>query len=207
MNPAKIRLSAKEIELVTQPEWILTKNDIFNRVKEWLAELQQVQQSIITDTKDELPEHMTNTSPKITKGENYRGLPYLVLDYPRYFDKNNVFAIRTMFWWGNFFSVTLHLSGECKDGIIENLRTATGFLRNNAFAVCVNEDEWQHHFGEDNYRLMTAVSDEEFEEYLDRPFLKIAKKIPLHEWDNVFTDLPIIYRQLVLVATGQLPSL
>ena len=55
-----------------------------------------------------------NSSPKISKGENYKGLPWLVLDYPRYFNKEDIFAIRTLFWWGNFFSITLHISGKYK---------------------------------------------------------------------------------------------
>ena len=55
---------------------------------------------------------IVQSTPKIAKGENYLQLPYVLLDYPRCFDKENIFAIRTMFWWGNFFSITLHLSGS-----------------------------------------------------------------------------------------------
>jgi len=36
-------------------------------------------------------------APKISKGENYEGLPWVILDFPRYFDKENVFAIRCFF--------------------------------------------------------------------------------------------------------------
>ena len=31
---------------------------------------------------------------------------------PAVFSKENIFAIRTMFWWGNFFSISLHVSGK-----------------------------------------------------------------------------------------------
>jgi hypothetical protein len=32
-----------------------------------------------------------------------------------------VFAIRTMFWWGNFFSVTLHMKGNYREHFQEKL--------------------------------------------------------------------------------------
>jgi hypothetical protein len=55
---------------------------------------------------------------KISRGENYQLLPYIILDYPSYFSRNNIFAVRTMFWWGNFFSITLHLSGDHKINLL-----------------------------------------------------------------------------------------
>ena len=64
---------------------------------------------------------------KIFRGENYRQLPYLVLDYPKHFSKESVLAFRTMLWWGNFFSCTLHLQGKALDerrsSLIQNWRS------------------------------------------------------------------------------------
>jgi len=63
-------------------------------------------------------------SPKISRGENYLGLPYLVLDYPRLFRPDAVLAIRTFFWWGHFFSSTLQLSGGYKTEFLSRLQAA-----------------------------------------------------------------------------------
>ena len=38
-----------------------------------------------------------------------------MLDYPALFKKDEIFALRTMFWWGNFMSITLLLSGGYKE--------------------------------------------------------------------------------------------
>ncbi len=35
-----------------------------------------------------------------------------MLDYPRAFGRDSIFACRTFFWWGRFFSLTLHLAGR-----------------------------------------------------------------------------------------------
>ena len=41
-----------------------------------------------------------SSTPKISKGENYKGLPYVILDYPRIFQKEDILVIRCFFWWG-----------------------------------------------------------------------------------------------------------
>ena len=98
MNPAKIRLSPNEMELVTNADWILTKNGIMRKAWHLLEGLQEYQKNLVSTYQKELPSEALRIPAKISKGENYRGLPYLVLDYPRFFEKENAFAIRTMFW-------------------------------------------------------------------------------------------------------------
>src|SRR5689334_6032402 len=114
MNQTKIMLSQKEMELVTRADWILTKNGIIKKVKQLFEELQEKQTEELKAHRSELPAAVFSFSPKISKGENYQGLPYLVLDHPRIFEKENILAVRTLFWWGNFFSTTLHVAGEYK---------------------------------------------------------------------------------------------
>ena len=113
MDATKIRLSAEEAALIMNADIILTKNRILEKVKALLLVIQEDQQHYLSSN-NLLPDLVQIIPPKISKGENYNGLPYLVLDHPRYFDKENMYAIRSMFWWGNFFSTTLLLSGEYK---------------------------------------------------------------------------------------------
>ena len=87
--------------------------------------------------------------PKISRGENYRGLPWVMLDYPRVFGREDVLAIRTMFLWGHGFNITLHLKGRFQNlylGVIRERRVALGAA---GFFVGVHADEWRHeHTGE-----------------------------------------------------------
>ena len=114
-DQTKIQLSPFESQLVNNSEWILTKNLIIKKAQQLLEEVQESIWRYTTVSRVNLPGEVTAISPKISKGENYHGLPWLTLDYPRYFQKEKVFAIRTMFWWGNFFSTTIHLSGQYKE--------------------------------------------------------------------------------------------
>src|SRR4051812_8041543 len=107
---SKVQLSPEELRLVQNTEWILTKREIIKKIYDLFGEVHNVMRKEISENPDLFPQNIIGRSGKISKGENYRGLPYLILDYPASFERDNAFALRTMFWWGNFFSVTLHLS-------------------------------------------------------------------------------------------------
>ena len=55
MDKAKIRLSAKEAELVANADWILTKNHILQKVKSILEGLQLQQQQFLKSHHSLLP--------------------------------------------------------------------------------------------------------------------------------------------------------
>jgi len=76
--------------------------------------------------------------PRISKGENYKGLPWVVLDYPRCFGRDDVLAVRTLFWWGHYFSVTLHLKGSYKEMFLPVIRDHLPLLGAAGFFIGVS---------------------------------------------------------------------
>jgi hypothetical protein len=182
----KIQLSKFEQDLVMNADWILTKNAIMEKMKVLLQECLDLQIKLLNKQETLLPPEVFNTSPKIAKGENYKGLPWLLLDYPRHFNKENVFAIRTLFWWGRYFSITLHLSGHYKKLFAKKVNRAFESLRAQRFYCCVNANEWEHHFEEDNYKLLGQCNEEEFHQIIDeKKFIKLSIRIDLHEWQQL----------------------
>jgi len=163
-----------------------------------LLAVQDQQEAILNENQQALPAEVLKVPPKITRGENYLGLPWLVLDQPRYFDRENIFAIRTMFWWGKFFSITLQLSGSHKELFTENIAEAYDVLRKNEFHISHSDSPWNHHFEKDNYRSLAGISKEEFVHHIrTHSFIKLAKKISLGEWDTVPSKLAKDFRILV----------
>jgi len=129
-------------------------------------------------------------SPKISRGENYKGLPYVMLDYPRHFSKGEIFAFRTMFWWGNFLSFTWHLKGSYALAYRQVIISHHKQLANAGFHICVSEDEWQHDFETGNYFPTRDLSTEALAMLLDnKAFTKLAVKIPLDHWNNANDEL------------------
>ena len=191
---AKIHLSKLETELIKNKEWILTKNSIINKVYKLFGELNEIYKQIAQESF--LPEFYQNAGGKISKGENYEGLPYVMLDYPALFSRENIFAIRTMFWWGNFFSITLHISGE-KIKLKGNFLKLLTFLRENNFYVCVNEKEWQHSFELSNYVMAKELDPEKLEQISNKNFFKISKNLELNKWNEAPEFLEKCFREII----------
>jgi hypothetical protein len=176
---ANVSLSAFEKELVMDANWILTKNHIIQKVFALFGLVSDA--CLLHPLLKHLPNEITATAPKISKGENYEGLPYVMLDYPRCFSKDDVFAIRTFFWWGNFFSITLHLKGKYKlqyEQVITDAIKA-GELKN--AWVNVSDHEWMHHFENKNMRPVDGMDANTLKA---KELLKLAYKLELKEWDN-----------------------
>ena len=194
---SKILLSTDELQLVTNTDWILTKRKIMDKVNVLLGDISGHQKLMIENESNWLPCEVVQSTAKIAKGENYLQLPYMLLDYPRCFNDGNIFAVRTMFWWGNFFSITLHLSGSYKtmfqQKIIENLSA----VKQQVF-VCINESQWQHHFEADNYTDIKKTGKNELQEMiLEKQFIKLAIKFPLQSWDTIPSLIDKAFEELI----------
>jgi hypothetical protein len=185
MGVAKIQLSAEELSLVQNAGWLLTKNTIIEKVYALFGDVAHQLRNTLEAGEGILPAEVLVPSPKISKGENYKGLPWVMLDYPRFFNREDVFAVRTMFWWGHFFSVTLHLKGKYKKQYQQNLLNNFSFLAAKQFYICVSAEEWRHEFEEDNYKLLTQVNLSAIEEILlANNFCKLSAKISLPQWNQ-----------------------
>lgn len=179
--------------LVTDPGIILTKNRIIAGVYEMfggLADEFRLRAAV-------LPGELQEVHPKISKGENYQGLPWVMLDFPRRFGKTDVFAVRCFFWWGNYFSFNLQLQGSYQRMYAGRLKTyldahADGWL------VCTADDPWQHHLSTADYLPYTG--DMPLEQL---PFLKLAKKIPLSRWDDVYDFLLEAFSEMTICLSSQ----
>lgn len=201
MDVAKLALSEEELRLVMDPGIILTKNAIISKVYHLFGHLQEQMRNDLS-----LPGEVAVISPKISKGEYYQGLPYVMLDYPRYFTTEHVLALRTFFWWGNFFSVNLHLKGKYRDLHQNHLIGHFDFLASGNYAIAVGEDEWQHHTGTEGYKHINKMGADEFAELIgSHPFIKISKSFSLDQWENMHMMLCSAQQELSTVI-GLMPK-
>jgi hypothetical protein len=181
----KIQLSPFEMDLLNNSEWILTKNLVVKKAQRLLEKVQENILEHVQGSSVSLPQEVITISPKISKGENYHGLPWLILDYPRYFKKEKVFAIRIMFWWGNFFSTTLHLSGEYKKRYSRGIVQSYEALCENEFYTCVHDEQWHHHFEKENYLPVKNFTAGDFAYHIDtRSFLKLSCQLSFLKWND-----------------------
>lgn len=200
MQNSNIQLSPEESRLVNNYEWLLAKNRIIEKVFELFG---QIQQSLIDHEailSFDFPENCLSKGGKISKGENYRGLPYVILDYPRLFNREYIFAIRTMFWWGHFFSLTFHLSGSLKEKYLEKISAAYSVFADQDYFVATGEDEWNHNLDNNGFVEVKMLSEQDFRRLIaTHPFIKLSKRYPLGMWEKIAPEALATIEELLTV--------
>ncbi len=196
-DKTKLMLSDGELRFVKDTNWVLTKHKIIEVVYQLFN--QQVQ--VINDEFQLAPtaglEAINGSMPKISKGENYRSLPYVILDYPAVFGKEDIFALRTMFWWGRFVSITLHLSGKyaanLRERVIEKLAADS-----EGFYACINDTQWEHYLDPPNYTPVSTITAAGARDLLaGNTFIKLALRYELEDWNQLPALLQRGYRKML----------
>lgn len=186
---AKVSLSAFEYQLVTDESFILTKNTIIQKVYTLFGNLSDDYHALLLCMPDSSP-------PKISKGENYKGLPYVMLDHPRIFSQDDVLAIRSFFWWGKYFSCTLQLKGIYKKKYEQKILQAINQGSLNHFFLSDGIDEWNH----DITKGYQVIDDKIKSSIAPLPLIKLVAVHPIHQWetaDYFFRTTVQLYAQLL----------
>lgn len=178
-----MQLTPEEYSIVNNSRFLLVKADIINKVKAEFEVLQDAYAGILNSAGIILP---ATAAPKISRGENYKGLPYLVLDYPAVFNKENILAFRTMFWWGNFFSITLHLQGTYKEQYLQSITQKLLQSKPHGLYLSCNQTAWEYHYETANYRPVEHMADEQIISTLNQNnFIKLSAKLELSGYEQL----------------------
>ncbi len=208
MKSAKIRLSEEEQLLISNGDWILTKNRVLEQISTFLLDLQVEQAEWIRQQAPGLPATLLDIPAKVSRGEQYLGLPYRVLDYPRCFGSDDTFAVRTFFWWGHYFTVNLQLAGHWKKTTEAALRGALKDLQEGNVWICTGQDPWQHQLSDEYYKPVKSIKQEEWGKMItEQAFIKLSTRHPLSDWEDMSERLLADFEGLIR-ATGfadQLP--
>ena len=177
-------LTPDELSAISNKESLLTKVAAIKKIKDHFATIRDA----LKERADKLtfPPTVDTDLGKISQGEFYLDLPFIVLDYPKLFTDESVFTCRTMFWWGNFFSFTLHLAGDELDKARTALTTNINNLSGTDTYLCVNDTPWEYHYEPDNYKPLDDFDDAALNEHVsDRSFIKLSRKTELSRFDKL----------------------
>jgi len=178
----KMSLSDKELSMIEDTDFLITKVNIISEI---VILMETTKARLVEAIERENLDIVSKTelqNGRVFKGEYYRELPFVTLDLPRIFEKENVFAYRTMFWWGNFFSATLHLQGEYLELHRAKLLSNFDMLLHQDIYICVGKTPWEYHYGKDNY---VKLSSQHKEIIQNSSFIKLSKRIPLEQIESV----------------------
>jgi len=198
----KFSLGTEEMSLLANTHFFEQKRMVLNLIVQWLGELESTYMQIAGDHTLVVPKEALQKRGKISRGENYRGLPYLILDHPAYFSKQGIFAFRTLIWWGNPISITFHISGEYLQKF--KMKLVAGLPKQNLtnLFICINTNQFEHHFESNNYILLhDFISKNGNLENLinERGFLKILHKMPLTAIHELQEQGPMFLKNILTI--------
>lgn len=189
MSPkdTKLSLNREELALVSNRSLIDSKRKALSHIVDLLGDAENNFHQLAADYGQLLPEGIKNKRGKISRGENYKGYPWVVLDHPALFGKIDFIAFRTLFWWGDSFSLIFQAGGSYfpqfgTKAFIEALSQQYPEL-----LVCISESPWEHHFENDNYtNLSEDFNVSSFHSHCEKKnFIKIAFRFPLDQLNEM----------------------
>ena len=186
---ANVELSSEEIIVFQNADFLFTKNKVIEKLQTALGQIAQEYQTIVKN-EFSISHIMDIENPKISKGEQYEGLPYLMLDYPCIFTKTDIFAIRSFVWWGNYFSIELLLKGQ-RQSKWEMQLISMPILQN--WHIDPSISQWSHTWNHDKAAMLKDVDNSN---YVVKDFFKLSKQLPLSEWQNMADFFVTNFREL-----------
>lgn len=172
---------------LTNEELTVLKNTEFLRVKHLVI---QKTVQLFDNLGDELRNNLKfndinselGTSYKISRGENFKGFPYVVLDYPKIRTNSDPVLFRTILWWGNYISLNV-LIRDPEKNLQEKLINRIDSI-NKEWMFYSGSDPWDHNLDSGNYFIIK--NDEELKNQVNENILlKISRKISLENWEKI----------------------
>lgn len=176
------RLSQEEHIVLSNTSFLLTKQEIDKKISITLLKYQHELAELIANYSTILPPTINVLPKKINKGQNYRGLPYWVVDFPSHFDKENIFTFRIVLWWGNYISASLIMCGNYFE------RATLDFVRvnNSGLSYSINSSPWPIEFEPNNLIPVETKNLIEIKRhYENSKFIKLAVKYDLKQIEDL----------------------
>ncbi len=189
-----IEFSDQEMQLMRDDQIFPQKLLITKKIYDLLSELSHELKNHTITQNYPFPEGTDITAGKISKGENYQQQPYAILDLPRKFSRQMILAYRTMFWWGHCFAFTLHVGGTPMKNTMQKFLSEYERLQGKNVYFAINSNQFEHHFGEDNYQLLDNLDHQTIRTHIEtNQYFKVAKQMPLDQWHHLLEESVVNY--------------
>jgi hypothetical protein len=150
MSRAEISFTPAELHLLNDAHIWQLKASLNDKLYKMFSEVESEAKDLYSDAFQKNIDTPA-WSAKISRGENYLGHPYVILDAPNTFSKNEIFAVRNWVWFGHYAASFLVVSGRPLAAFIEKLKKIQHPIE--GLYICIYDNPWQHHFESDNMIL------------------------------------------------------
>lgn len=183
-NHNDIKFTPPELTALQNKDFFYLKRSATDKIIALFGQIAETMKGLPEHQAFLFPEGTDATSGKISRGENYRQLPYIVLDLPRLYSPLSIFAFRVMYLWGHEFSFSLLLSGEALQTYLPQISAKFDDLQEQHLFVCMGDTLWQHEFTHENYVAMFQISKSAFLEQIGtHGFCKLSVPLSVESWE------------------------
>lgn len=177
---APVRLTDQERRLLQDTTFFPSKAAIAEKVKHWLMELRDALSREMETGRFLMPDGTDVRQGQLVKGEHLLDFPYHYLDCPKYFSQGEMFAYRTLVWWGHDVVFALILQGHHLERYKANLLAAYDQLADRELSLLMTDTPWEWR-RDDTYLLPMLRRNRELVEaaLARRSFLKLHRCLSL----------------------------
>lgn len=173
MRKSTIKLTKHELDFASDTIYPETKQSVMLKMQQLFAACaQKLNQNVL------YRELTANTQFKITKGEQYKSVPYMVVDCPQIKGPEIDLVLRTMFWWGHYISCNLIV----QTARLEHGQDYMAIKQLHKTRILTGNDLWEQDLDSSEFSKCSALSDAEIEQLIQsHTYLKLSRKIPLRK--------------------------
>jgi hypothetical protein len=188
MRKSTNKLTKHELDFASSIEYPLIKHEVMSKMGLLMAETgQQLSHTFRENQLIDLAHH------KITRGERYKQMPYIVLDYPQIKGPDFNIVLRTMFWWGHYFTCSLIV----KTSLLDLEKTGKNIRKLKKTKILVGSNLWEQELEMDDYRKTSDLSKKQTIKLLEAAnYLKLSRKISLRHYTSLTEHATEIYSEL-----------
>lgn len=180
--------SSHEMEMLTHVEVFLQKPGLMKKAERYLTALGEEMIHELAQSKILFPPDTKLEKVQLTRGENHKGFPYLSLDIPQKFSKTEMFAYRTLFWWGHYLGFSLILKGEDLPRYTKNLLNEKEDPRLSDVYLAAAPTPWEWSATDKNFKKICETSGEELQKVIEAvEYIKLVRFHPMN--DKSFASL------------------
>ena len=174
--------SPEEVACFADRAFFRTKAQVMVKVRQILENLHECFKAELIGCDLLAPESFNPDAAQFVKGEHLEDFPYQYLDYPRHYTREEKFAFRSLFWWGNHMVFALILDGPNIRRYKENIIDRFADIAGNHICLCLSSSLWEWKEGPGYTMELTQDRKSQTAAVLaNRSFVKLARFIPLKD--------------------------
>lgn len=177
------QLTEAELRLLCDATLMPSKFRIWEKLEESLLTLAQDLSATLSTDSTPFPE-ILNSTPKVSRGENYQENPYRVLDYPRAFSGKDIFTYRTLILWGSSIGFHLILAGKYRTHYLPRLMRQ--LPRQEGLWFSVQETPWIWEPEAPDLYPTLGLKEASYRHLLEQTsFVKLSAYLPLQDYRRI----------------------